>query len=134
MNEYRDRMIYEAIAWRDMFTQVKSMTLKEAAAFRNKGREVGLYAFFEWKAPDDLETDHERVVSCRKAAVGARYAVNDFTELLLNREFKQPTAEWEEKYRRSLSAYEREWPKCERAFPAAVKAMKKAYEVSPVRP
>ena len=133
--EFRDRIIYETIAWRDLFEQVKLVSSQQAVLLRNKGRASGLYAFWEWKSPPGAsETEQESLLSCRKAAQGARYAMNDYTELLLNRQLNQPVVEWEEKYRLSLSTYTREWPKCERAFPDAAKAMKKAYAKTPIRP
>ena len=121
--EFRDRMIYEAIAWRGM--QVKRMSAEDAVQLRNRGREEGLHAFWEWKTPDVPEAEQARLLSCRKAAQGARYALNDHTELLLS-----PSRQWEENYRTSLSTYSREWPKCEQAFPQAVKAMKNAYHAN----
>ena len=118
--EFRDRMIYEAVAWKDMLDHCKS---KDAAVLLRKlGRDNGLYAWWEWKTPEVSEPQEGNLQSCRKSALGARYALNDYAEGNL------------EGYRLSLSTYTREWPKCAQAFPAAAKAMRKAYSKNPLRP
>lgn len=110
--EFRDRMIYEAIAWRALLEQAKSREI--AIQLRNAGRQQGLYAWSEWNTPDTIETERERLEGCRTAVLGVRYALNDYAEGNM------------ENYRLSLSTYSREWSKCELAFPAAVKALRKA--------